>query len=321
MSFTITLNGDVGQACAAAPVFNTAYARTGCVEAFSNTVGNVVPGLALVLAKQLEPPSPVPGGPVTYRLIVTNAGTATITDLGVTDTVSPVLHPAGLPLAADQPAPFVAPAVAQAAGGTRYVWSGTGLAFAPGMSYTFTLTGTVGVVYAATAVSNTFFAASGACLALNSNAVDFPITPVLEITITSATSMTFTGLTPGAPQASATTFDIVNSGNVPHTLAFTLTVTAGAWQPVDTGAPGFNQFELQGQFNAPGPPGAWSSAAHAFHPAPGDASGASKFNGNETGEAVPAGQARHLWIRILPPSSTDDPTRQRFQINITAQAP
>lgn len=99
------------------------------------------------------------GAPVTYRIVVANTGTTTVTDLAVVDTVSPVV----VGQMASQPAPFGSPAVAGVSSGTRYMWSATGLTMAPGIRYTFTVTGIAGTVYAQTQVTNAAcISASGA---------------------------------------------------------------------------------------------------------------------------------------------------------------
>jgi uncharacterized repeat protein (TIGR01451 family) len=94
------------------------------------------------------------GESVTYQIVVTNTGMATLTDVAIVDTISPVVTGA----ATEQPAGFGAPVVSQVAGGTRYVWSGSGLTFYPGNSLTFTVTGTIGSLSTDTVISNTAYA-------------------------------------------------------------------------------------------------------------------------------------------------------------------
>jgi fibronectin type 3 domain-containing protein len=160
---------------------------------------------------------------------------------------------------------------------------------------------------------------------LNSNEAWGETTIVLEITITSSTSYDFGFMVSGTPKVSTTTYDLVNSGNVAESLKFSLSNTGGTWIPVITGAPAFNEFELDAQFNFPDTPALWDPAKHGLQAAPPgpDLSGGIglRFAGNETGLSVPVGDARHLWLRLIPPFSTNDPTRQKFTINIAAQAP
>src|SRR6185503_700394 len=115
-------------------------------------------------------------------------------------------------------------------------------------------------------VSNTAFvtgpAACGAA-AQTSNTASFLATgTILSIVIDSATTYAFGGVVAGTPAYSTTTMDIRNVGNTPATLSLSLTNTAGRWAPVATGAPGLDQFELDGQFGNPFPaqpaPASWN---------------------------------------------------------------
>jgi uncharacterized repeat protein (TIGR01451 family) len=90
------------------------------------------------------------GRQVTYVIRVTNTGDSTFTSLEVIDTISPVI----VNQASAYPAGF-SEAVTNVPGvGTKYVWSNPSLAMNCGESYTFTLTGDVGVVCADTWVTN-----------------------------------------------------------------------------------------------------------------------------------------------------------------------
>jgi hypothetical protein len=97
------------------------------------------------------------GAPVTYTIVVANVGGATITNLTVVDTVSPVVVGA----AAGTPAGWAAPVANGGASGTMFVWTGAGLTFYPGTSTTFTISGNYGVVCTATQVSNTSYGMGG----------------------------------------------------------------------------------------------------------------------------------------------------------------
>lgn len=166
-SLTVTLTGRMGPVCAPMAVSNTAYvigsAGCGVTEAFAASAGAVVqpavPGLVVALVQ--TPAAPVVGGPATYAIFVTNTGTATLTTLSVIQTLPPVIGG----VTGAQPAPFTL-ATTSAGTGTRYGWSAAGLAFAPGVTWTFTLTGTVGQPCTALEVSATaLVSAADACTA------------------------------------------------------------------------------------------------------------------------------------------------------------
>jgi len=135
-------------------ILTAAFAAPGRADAANpaqvSVYASMLPAPSVAPAKLRTPPTPVTGAAVTYRLVVTNAGSATVMDVTMTDTVSPVITG----VVADQPSGFIAPVVTQVTGGTRYVWSATGISLANGQSLTFTLTGQVGVVCGATTVTN-----------------------------------------------------------------------------------------------------------------------------------------------------------------------
>ncbi|MEK7476764.1 MAG: FlgD immunoglobulin-like domain containing protein [Candidatus Coatesbacteria bacterium] len=158
-AFTFTITGTVGVVCASTSVSNTAWAAAGSLcgeaEARSGVAGFSIaqPVLSVAAALQQTPVSPGVGSPVTYRLVVTNTGAATVTDLVVADTVAPSVTG----VSRDAPAPFAVLPPAQTASGTWYAWSGSGLSLAPGAAFTFTITGVVGDVCVQTVVSDTAF--------------------------------------------------------------------------------------------------------------------------------------------------------------------
>jgi len=177
-SFTFTITGTLGLVCAPTLVSNTAYivASTVCstTELFTNAVGGQVqpPVTGITVSKTQTPASPAIGDPVTYQIVVTNVGGATIENLIVVDTVSPVI----VGQTTDQPTAFSLVVTPVVPSGTQYEWNASGLNMMPGTSFTFTITGTVGVVSAATAVSNTaYISAASACsvTTLLSNRTDF----------------------------------------------------------------------------------------------------------------------------------------------------
>ncbi len=159
MTLTLTLTGSLGLVCGATSVSSTAYVvvASACAQANAIATTGVVTVLPAVTGLQVvklqTPASPPTGSPVTYRIVVANTGTATITSLTVSDTVSPVVTG----VTTDQPAGIGAPVMTGGASATRIHWSGSGLTFVPGMIWSFTIAGTVGAVGVPTAVSNTAF--------------------------------------------------------------------------------------------------------------------------------------------------------------------
>ncbi|MEK7764918.1 MAG: kelch repeat-containing protein, partial [bacterium] len=133
MSLTFTIYGTVSTVCAGATVNNVGVATAGAAcgppaSLVTNTASFVLPAVpspSFTVVKTQTPASPAPGSPVTYRIDVTNTGSATIVDLTVVDTVSPVVTGA----TTMTPSAYLPPAVSQALGGTRYVWSGGPLAW------------------------------------------------------------------------------------------------------------------------------------------------------------------------------------------------
>jgi uncharacterized repeat protein (TIGR01451 family) len=140
---------------------NLAYVAAGggcsATNMFTNMTTFSIQGQGLkpdYLAMKFQTPAAlVVGSPVTYQVVVENTGVTTIDSLVVVDTISPVITAS----TGDQPAAFGAPLIVSVPTGTRYVWSGVGLGFMPGMVYTFTITGVIGPVDVPTVVSNTAY--------------------------------------------------------------------------------------------------------------------------------------------------------------------
>ncbi|MEK7765495.1 MAG: hypothetical protein AAB368_04585, partial [bacterium] len=106
------------------------------------------------------------------------------------------------------PAGFLPPAVSQAAGGTLYVWSRTGLAMPPGAAWTFTVTGFAGVLSAPqTAVVRAVVVATAGCAAS------------LALTNTATVTM----VPPPVPTCSLTLSAVLGGGAA--TLSWTATST------------------------------------------------------------------------------------------------
>ncbi|MEK7475552.1 MAG: hypothetical protein AAB152_07940, partial [Candidatus Coatesbacteria bacterium] len=156
-SATFAIDGVVGLICFETTVSNTAYltASTACTTTrmISNGTSFAIPAPAMSLSVvKTQTGGNGVGAPVQYQIVITNIGAATVDSLTIVDTVSPVVTG----IATTQPG-FGAPVVASVASGTRYLWSAAGLNFLPMQVITITIDGTMGLVCANTAVSNTAF--------------------------------------------------------------------------------------------------------------------------------------------------------------------
>jgi len=120
--------------------------RTGSIArlAFALAVlalsGPATATVGVAVSQGQAPATPVSGEAVGYLITVVNTGDEVLTDMLVMDTIAPQVTAA----TTDQD-PLFAVAVTQGATGTVYAWSATGLSMAWGDSFTFTITGTVGV--------------------------------------------------------------------------------------------------------------------------------------------------------------------------------
>src|SRR6185503_18834275 len=124
-TFTFTITGSAGTVCAPTGVTNSSYVEGATVCSATQSVqtgGNFVisaPALAVNVTKILSLPSgPNTGNPVSYLLVVENTGTATITDVTVVDTLSPVFMYTGT----TAPGAFGPPTTSPVATGTRFEW-------------------------------------------------------------------------------------------------------------------------------------------------------------------------------------------------------
>ncbi|MEK7764885.1 MAG: hypothetical protein AAB368_01485, partial [bacterium] len=237
-SLTFTVTGGVGTVGAATAVTNTSWveASAGCgttrVQAAAGGFAVGAPVAAVTIVQTQSPASPASvtfGTAVTYRLVVTNAGSATLDALSVTDTVGPALEVAS----ADGPGAFGAPVVTGGvAGGTRYVWSAAGLAITPGTSYTFTVTGSAGLTAAATTVTNTGAAvgtpACGPVAGSLSGAQSFTVAPGLGL---AAALAVLAGPVVSVGQPFLVTLTVTNTGSAP-----VANVTAALWKDVGFGS-------------------------------------------------------------------------------------
>ncbi|MEK7766565.1 MAG: hypothetical protein AAB368_10025, partial [bacterium] len=172
--FGITITGQVAGVCAATFVSNTAYVTlSSACPSSSQTVGaaatnfTVVPPTTTVAVTKSHSATTLPGQTVTYRLIVTNTGSATLTSLTVSDTLSALVAFAGESNSAG---------LVHASAGSVHGWAGA-VVLAPQGSVTVTVDAVVGC--GAGTVNNVgFAAAASACgVAQAASAVDsFAIT-------------------------------------------------------------------------------------------------------------------------------------------------
>ncbi len=138
-SATVTINGTV---CGSGTISNTAWtASTGICSGLEAAAGEAftlpaTPPLSVVTT--LTPGVPDPGGPMTYRIVVTNTGGATLSNLLIADTL-----PAGITFAsqsANVPSGFLA---YNGATSGVLAWQGSFITMYPGQSATVTVNGTV----------------------------------------------------------------------------------------------------------------------------------------------------------------------------------
>ncbi|MEK7765145.1 MAG: hypothetical protein AAB368_02805, partial [bacterium] len=274
--YTFTVTGQVSSVCLPTTVSNTAIvtASSACVTqalATNQVQFSLTPPPTAVSAGLTQiPAAPGRGGDVRYQIVVTNMSTSTVTSLTVVDTI-----PTAIPrwtIATEQPLGFGLPVLANVPlGGTRFEWSAGGLALGPGMSFTFTVWGTVAEVCSPTNVSNTAFViASSACGASDlvfTNGASFDLSvPALAYTaVKTQTPASGATLNPGDPvtyridvtnTGSATLRDLAVADTVTTGIASATTVTPSAFlQPVVAAVVGGTRFVWSGG------PLTWATAA------------------------------------------------------------
>ena len=219
--YTFTIAGYVGMVCAPTTVGNTAFVRASdglvSIQSLSNPVAAVIqpPDVDVTAVQQQVPAGPASGDPVTWRTVVTNTGAVTITSLTVVDTVSPYV----VGVIPSQPGGWPTPAVSTVAGGTRYVWSNTGLLLAPGASLTFEVNGTVGIACTPVSVTNTAYVIAGdtcASTGMFTNETRFNVGTDFGMALVKSYNM----LVPPYPQVGENLkyrIQIINNGSVPLT--------------------------------------------------------------------------------------------------------
>jgi len=213
LSFTVTGNT---LPCYSGVVPNTgwAWAGNGCgaVQARGTDAGFMLSATTLItIVKAAIPPAVRQGFPARYRIVLTNSGTTTITDLAVADTLPAQVtftsedHPAGL---------------AFASAGQLLSWDGAGLALGPGKTLTITVTGTTLSTYAGTVQNRSWVFATGICGTVQRTAL--ANLNIQALTLSPAIYVTLTPAAPLAGQPLTYVFTLVNNGN---TTATDITVT------------------------------------------------------------------------------------------------
>jgi len=172
-SFTITITGST-DACSFGTASNTAWvfaADSGSTsQAKSIDSGVFVLPLLFAYATSTSgptmhsPASPLPGGPVTYSLVVTNTGAATITSFKIVDTL-----PSLVTYASEDHAQ--APGLAFALNGSIASWTGN-QTLAPGQSFTITLTGQMASCTQSFVSNTAWIFATTTCTSTQTNIID-----------------------------------------------------------------------------------------------------------------------------------------------------
>lgn len=167
-------------------------------------------GPSVAFTKFVSTPAAVAGDVVTYQLVVENTGTSTLTSIRVVDTIPGVLTN----IAEGQPPIFGPPTVTFVPPNTSCgTWFKNGLAIGPGVSLTFTITGTVTSICASTVEDNVALLAvsdkTGTAW-LSSNDAPFVVTvPTPSI----AVSLTHTPASPAWGQTVQYQMVITNTGS------------------------------------------------------------------------------------------------------------
>jgi len=191
-SATVTISG-TRDACYAGMVSNTAWvwsagAACSATEMTGVDSGFFLPALAVSVRKDVAPAAPVNGGPVSYRIMLTNTGVATITSVRITDTL-----PAAV-LFASQVAPLP---LVFAQTGPLLIWTGAST-IKPGATLTVTVTGTASLC-AVGSVSNTAWTGvSDGCrfaeaIGSTAFALSAPILPAITVAKTLVTASPLNG--------------------------------------------------------------------------------------------------------------------------------
>ncbi|MEK7765483.1 MAG: hypothetical protein AAB368_04525, partial [bacterium] len=233
-SHTFTVDATVG--CGSGAVNNDAWANAavscGAIQAktaVADTFTIFTPVLSTSVTKIQAPLAPGIGEGVQYTITVQNTGGATIQNLTVTDTISPVV----VGVTPGQPVGFGAPLVVSVPGtGTRYEWYATGVNFLPGTTRTFTLSGFVGAVCGVTTVTNraldTAVDSCGSAYTLSGPATSFTVAPhvtSLSVVKTQSSASNPPGTSPANLNIGDTvTYDIVVTNTGSATIT-TLTVS------------------------------------------------------------------------------------------------
>ncbi|MEK7765146.1 MAG: hypothetical protein AAB368_02810, partial [bacterium] len=262
-TFSFTVSGQVGEVCQSTVVGNTVWvaAASGCAASLTMAASDQftlpAPVVSFTLSKTQTPANPNIGDTVTYLITMVNTGTATIQNISITDTISPVLTSVTT-------SGLGTPVVTASAGGTLYTWTGQNIAFRPGSIGTVTITGQVSPVCQATLVSNTAYVlASSACAsssqALASNGTSFTVAPP-AFTYTAVKQQLPAGPAVGGPVTyriivANTGSGTINALTVSDSVS-TVIVGVATDQPAPFGPPVATPFSTVGQiqFKAPAVP-------------------------------------------------------------------
>ena len=97
-----------------------------------------------------------------------------------------------------------------------------------------------------------------------------------------------------------------------------MTTTGATVWGVKTALPTImDQFVMQGVFNSGQPSASVFTASDIMISTP-TASSASVYSGNQTGESVPSGAARSLWLGLTMPPYTSTESQQTMSVSVTA---
>jgi uncharacterized repeat protein (TIGR01451 family) len=174
-SLTVTLTG-MAAACYSGGVSNTAWIIAadvcGSIEAKSLAGYQVAkPSLSVSLQAHRSPSSPGNGMQVSYRLVASNTGSATVSGIAISDTL-----PAQVAFSGESH-PAI-PGLSFSLLGQVASWSGV-FPLAPGTSLTVTLTGTTSSCYTGKVTNTAWVYAEDACDSVQGKSVDeFPLAPL-----------------------------------------------------------------------------------------------------------------------------------------------
>lgn len=160
------------------------------------------------------------------------------------------------------------------------------------------------------------FGKSASAANFASASVKVTLTGTLSMSIVGSTFTTLSAVAPGGSAIATSSITVLNdSAGIVET--FTLkSFDSTPWTLVNT--PGFNQFAMQAVFNTVAPAEATFVVGDDSLTTADKVSTATVFAGNQSGAAVPPGQARGLWVRFQAPTSTTSFGSRELTISIVA---